>query len=760
MKLKPIGTISLLFIMLLFVTKANAQSFPNYYLIPKPESMETQDGIFSLGKNTIVNNNLGKEANAAIAELKRMSSLCSQSATKPGSIIFKNETKPLLEGGYKLSVKKDQIIISANTEEGALNAVSTIKQLTGAPLFLTKVVALEVPCVTITDNPRFQWRGMHFDVSRHFFDLPYLRKTIDRMAYFKLNKLHLHLTDDEGWRIEIKKYPELTQKGAWRTYSRHDSVCLTLAKDNPDYELPKKHFKVINGVKLYGGFYTQEEMKGLIKYAQDRGVEIIPEIDMPGHMMAATKLMPWLTSSGQAAFGKTFSEPLCPCKETTFEFAENVFSEIAALFPSQYIHLGADEVEKTSWEKSPECAELMKKEGIKGVEELQSYFVHRMEKFLNSKGKKMIGWDEILEGGISPTATLMYWRAWVPQAPKMAAEKGNYMIMTPGEYCYFDAQQDDNSLQKVYSFDPLNYNLTEDDKKFVSGIQGNVWTEYISTENRYEYMVYPRMLALAENAWSNSSKDWNDFENRFIGQLPLLDAMHINYRFPGLRGFSTKSAFVDKAELKVINPVSAFKVRYTTDGSNPTASSQLMPAKIDITQSAQFKVAAFSSTGRHGDVYTIDYQQQNYLEPVGNTEGMKNGLKFSYYPGLYKSVKEIKETDRDKQDITKGIEIPVANTAGSFATKHTGYFYAPETGVYTFFLRSDDGSVLKIGGNTLVDNDGFHTATEKTAQIALKKGCHPFELLFIEGGGGYTLQLQYESPSGVKQSVKAENFYN
>lgn len=760
MKPRPIGTISLLFIMLLFLTKVNAQSFINYHIIPKPESMETQDGIFLLGKNTIVNNNLGTEANAAIAELKRITALCPKSATEQGTIIFKNETQPLKEGGYKLSVKKDQIIISANTEEGALNAVSTIKQLTGTPLFSAKAVTFEVPCVTITDNPRFQWRGMHFDVSRHFFDLPYLRKTIDRMAYYKLNKLHLHLTDDEGWRIEIKKYPELTQKGAWRTYNRHDSVCLNLAKDNPDYGLPEKHFKIVDGVKQYGGFYTQEEMKGLIKYAQDRGVEIIPEIDMPGHMMAATKLMPWLTSSGQAGFGKTFSEPLCPCKETTFEFAENVFTEIAALFPSQYIHLGADEVDRTSWAKSAECAELMKKEGIKGVEELQSYFVHRMEKFLNSKGKKMIGWDEILEGGISPTATLMYWRAWVPQAPKMAAEKGNHMIMTPGEYCYFDAQQDDNSLQKVYSFDPLNYNLTEEEKKYVSGIQGNVWTEYITTENRYEYMVYPRMLALADNAWSSAAKDWDDFEKRFIGQLPLLDAMRINYRFPGLRGFSTKSVFVDNAELKVVNPVNIFKVRYTTDGSNPTASSPLMPAKIDIAKSAQFKVAAFNSTGRHGDIYTIDYQQQNYLEPVGKVEELKKGLKFSYYPVFYKSVKEIKESDAAKQAVTESIEIPVASPAGSFATRHTGYFYAPETGVYTFFLRSDDGSMLKIGGNTLVDNDGLHTATEKTAQIALKKGCHPFELLFIEGGGGYTLQLQYESPSGVKQNVKAENFYN
>jgi hexosaminidase len=751
--------LALLSVLVCIKISVHAQAVPGTYtVIPQPSVLNPQPGHFILNRNTVISPSSGTPFGAAVRELKTMKD--KTAAITKNTILLKSVREDVIpRGGYRLSVKNENVVLTASTAEGAFAAVSTLKQMIGANLYKgTSTGGFKIPGVEISDAPRFEWRGVHLDVSRHFFDLEYLRKMIDRMALYKFNKFHLHLTDDQGWRIEIKKYPELTAKGAWRTLNKQDSACLVLAKDNPDYELPEKHFKMIDGVRKYGGFYTQEEMKGLIKYAADRSVEIIPEIDMPGHMMAATALMPWLTSNGKGGQAKDFSEPLCPCKETTFEFAENVFTEIAALFPSKYIHLGADEVEKSSWKNVPECDALMKKEGLKDINELQSYFVHRMERFFNSKGKKLIGWDEILDGGVSPTATLMYWRTWVPDAPKHAAEKGNELIMTPGEFCYFDAQQDANSLQKVYSFDPYNFKLNTAERKFVMGVQANIWTEYIPSEQRLEYMVFPRLLAMAEVAWGKPSLDWKGFEQKVIDQLPMLDAMKINYRFLDLNGFSLNSVFVDKASLEISNPVKNFDIRYTTDGSVPNLSSKLYKGKLTIEQPVQFKLAAFNTSGKRGELYTVNYEKQDYAPSV-QLASAKKGLDFFYYPGAYHFVKDINEKAIEVQKVTSAIEIPVEKTADQFATRHKGYFYAAEKGIYTFFLRSDDGSVLKLEGKMLVDNDGWHSSFEKSAQIALAKGYHPFELLFLEGGGGYTLKLEVQLPSGERRPVRSEDFY-
>nr|WP_121273864.1 family 20 glycosylhydrolase [Pedobacter schmidteae] len=743
------------------------QQVSAYSIIPQPVKLVPAAGSFIWTTSTkIILAENSENLEPAFNELKNVTSEFRE-GKKLRNVVTLSFDSSLANEGYKLMVEKNAIAIHAGSVQGAFWAISSLKQLMGTKAFRFKAMVLRksalteiaIPCVQIEDAPRFAWRGIHLDVSRHFFDLRYLRQMIDRMAYYKFNKFHLHLTDDQGWRIEIKKYPELTAKGAWRDLNDQDAECIARSKTNPDYAIPEKHFKVIDGKKMYGGFYTQDEMKGLIAYATSKGVEIIPEIDMPGHMMAATNLMPWLTSRGKGGQAKDFSEPLCPCKETTFEFAENVFTEIAALFPSKYIHLGADEVEKSSWKNVPECEALMRKEGLKSVDELQSYFVRRMERFFNSKGKKLIGWDEILDGGVSATATMMYWRTWVPAAPKHAAEKGNDVIMTPGEFCYFDAQQDGGSLKKVYSFDPYQFNISEKEKKFIIGVQGNIWTEYIPSERRLEYMVFPRMLAMAEVAWFKGGVNWTGFEKRVQRHFSLLDAMHINYRLPDLDGFVKQSVFVDKGVLHINKPLPDLRVRYTTDGSLPTLRSKAFTKDLVVTKPTQFKVAVFRANNIRGEVYTINYEQQNYLAPLQLFTAQK-GLNFSYYPVAYKTVNAIQEKDLVVQRISEAIEIPVEKTAGSFATRHVGYFYAAETGVYSFALRSDDGSVLKLGNRLLIDNDGLHPATEKTAQIALAKGYHPFELLFIEGGGGYTLQLQYKTPSGSFKDVDSSVLFH
>ncbi|MES2419527.1 MAG: family 20 glycosylhydrolase [Bacteroidota bacterium] len=733
----------------------------NYAIIPQPVKLTPMSGNFLWNRaTTIMMQGKAKDFEPALNELQAISQMLSTPSTViVNKILLKSDPSISAAEGYRLSIKKQEILISSASVEGAFWAIATLKQLIGASLFKQSQTLLRVPCAEIEDQPRFAWRGMHLDVSRHFFDMPFLHKMIDRMAYYKFNKFHLHLTDDQGWRIEIKKYPELTAKGAWREMNAQDSACIALSKTNPDYAIPEKHFKIIDGKRMYGGFYTQQELRELISYAANKGIEIIPEIDMPGHMMAATRLMPWLAANGKGGQAKDFSEPLCPCKETTFEFAENVFTEIAALFPSKYIHLGADEVEKNSWKNIPECEALMTKEGLKSVDELQSYFVRRMEKFFNSKGKKLIGWDEILDGGVSSTATMMYWRTWVPDAPKHAASKGNDVIMTPGEFCYFDAQQDGSSLQKVYSFDPYQYNLSEAEKKYIIGVQANVWTEYIPSERRLEYMVFPRLLAMAEVAWHNGNEDWPEFNQRMQQHWPLMDAMNINYRLPDLTGFTTQSVFVDQAILRINQPQVGLTIRYTTDGTFPVMDSKIFPGNLLITKPVNLKVAGFRPNGNRGDIFTINYEQQHYLKPA-SLDSPQKGLKFAYYPKFYKTVYAIDQQFPAKEAITNGVEIPVQNLAASFALRYIGYFYAAKTGIYSFSLRSDDGSVLKIGNKTLIDNDGLHAALEKSAEIALEQGYHPLELLFIEGGGGYTLKLQYKAPDSVFKEVGASVLFH
>ncbi|HEY5405759.1 MAG TPA: beta-N-acetylhexosaminidase, partial [Ginsengibacter sp.] len=410
-----------------------------YPVIPYPTHLQPLDGAFTVNKTTIIyTDKLFTNESAYLQTLLQNTiaftiKINSGHSTNTGIFLETNDNITANEG-YHLSIHPGKIILSAKGATGIFRGIETIRQL--LPVNEKKNLAAHsvmIPAAEIEDAPLYSWRGMHLDVARHFFSIAYLKKFIDVMALYKMNKLHLHLTDDQGWRIEIKKYPKLTEEGAWRTFNNQDSDCIRMSKDNPDMAIDTEHIIHRDGKTLYGGFYTQEQMKELIAYAATRHIDIIPELDMPGHMMAAIHAYPFLSCDGGSQWGPLFSTPICPCNESTFEFAENVYKEIFSMFPSEYVHLGADEVDRKEWAKSPACKVLMEKEGLKNVDELQSYFVKRMEKFFNANGKKIIGWDEILEGGVSKTAYVMYWRSWVPDAPVKAAKNGNYVIMTPGD---------------------------------------------------------------------------------------------------------------------------------------------------------------------------------------------------------------------------------------------------------------------------------------------------------------------------------------
>ena len=431
--------------------------------------------------------------------------------------------------GYEQNVDGEGIEVRASQFPGFLYALQSLGQLLPAAVYGTETApdaAWEVPCVRIADAPRFAYRGMHLDVARHFFSVDEVKRYIDVMAIHKLNTLHWHLTDDQGWRIEIKKYPELTRVGSVRGET-------LIGHHHTSSEYDKTP---------HGGYYTQKQIREIVKYAADRYITVIPEIELPGHAVAALTSYPWLGCKGEGyevrrRWGIS-KEVFCPGKETTFEFLQNVFAEVLELFPSEFIHIGGDECPKDSWKQCPLCQERIRTEGLKDEFELQSYTVRRMEKWLREHGRKIIGWDEILEGGVSPTATVMSWRG--SKGGIAAAKAGNHVIMAPNVHCYLDYYQTKTPtkepmaiggyvpMRKVYELDPYDQ-LTPGERAYILGVQGNLWTEYIATFPHLKHMLLPRLAAIAEVGWSYDRKDFDDFKHRMNSLRKCYDAAGLNY---------------------------------------------------------------------------------------------------------------------------------------------------------------------------------------------------------------------------------------
>jgi hexosaminidase len=439
------------------------------------------------------------------------------------------------EGGFKenyhLDINNARIkIVAEGNGSGAFYALQTLVQLMPPLQIKSLKIAppknFEIQCCFINDKPRYQWRGMHLDVCRHFFPVSFVKRYIDLIAAYKMNTFHWHLTEDQGWRIEIKKHPKLTSVGAWRNGTMIGSY-----KD-------KKYDTV-----RYGGFYTQEEIKDVVAYATARHITIVPEIEMPGHSLAAIAAYPWLSCTGQrqevAKGWGVFDDVYCS-KDSTFQFLQDVLTEVMDLFPGKYIHIGGDECPKTRWKTCPNCQALIKKEKLKDEHELQSYFITRIEKFVNSKGKQIIGWDEILEGGLAPNAAVMSWRG--TEGGIAAAKQKHFVVMSPGKPCYFDHYQSKdktkeplaiggfNPLDSVYNYNPTPKILNEQEAQFIMGAQGNVWTEYILNEKQVEYMAMPRMIALSEVLWTNTkNKNFQNFVLRLNKNKFILDNWQVNY---------------------------------------------------------------------------------------------------------------------------------------------------------------------------------------------------------------------------------------
>lgn len=566
---------------------ANAQHDKYLGIIPAPVSVEKQTGYFKLDKTVVLVQ--GDQANAATADLlnafianKGGFALreVKQAGKAERAIVFTTKgAENLPAEGYKINVTPQQIEVIGK-DAGLFYAVQSLIQMipekTGQEM--------NIPASRIEDFPRFKYRGMMLDVSRHAFSISFIKKYIDLIAQYKMNTFHWHLTDDQAWRIEIKKYPKLTEIGA----SRNGTIQGRL----PGFT---------NDNTVYKYFYTQEEIKDIIAYAERKFITIIPEIEMPGHASAAIAAYPQLSAfpdrdtyidpktpwagprkgkQVQQTFG-VFDDVYVPT-DFTFNFLENVLSEVIALFPSKYIHIGGDESPKTYWKESAFCQQLIKEKGLKDEHELQSYFVQRIEKFVNSKGRSIIGWDEILEGGLAPNATVMSWRGL--EGGIAAAQQHHDVIMTPSsDGLYLDysqsASMDEptgiggfNPYSKTYNYDPIPAVLKPEERKYILGVQGNLWTEYISSPEKVEYMILPKLFALSETAWTpHENKDLQNFvEERLPYHLAKLDKTNTNYWVPTPIGQPEKSVQGESVLLNLKAPVLGSKIFYTVDGTRPT----------------------------------------------------------------------------------------------------------------------------------------------------------------------------------------------
>lgn len=756
-------TISFIFIALLFVA-CNEKTYEakeynkGINIVPLPTSLSQQEGVFKLNKKTtLVVKGVGAETVANFFRSKISHSTgfqlnLAESASKNFISMTVDGSANLGDEAYTLEVTPETVKIVASTNRGLFYGMQTLLQLLPAEIESpTEVseISWNIPAVTIEDEPRFKWRGMHLDVCRHFFSVDFIKKQLDVLAMYKINKFHWHLTEDQGWRIEIKKYPKLTELGSLR----------------------------VDEGKEHGGFYTQEQVKEIVAYAAERHIDVIPEIELPGHALAALTAYPEFSCAGGPFKVRNVwgVEPdiYCAGKEETFEFIENIIDEVVALFPSEYFHIGGDEAPKSKWKECELCQARIKAEGLQDEHELQSYFVQRVEKMLLARNKKMIGWDEILEGGLAESALVMSWRG--EKGGITAASQGHDVIMTPGNWVYLDHYQGSQKVEPVaiggyttleesYGYNPVPESLDKDKVKHILGTQGNVWSEYMYTPEIVEHRVYPRIIALAEVNWTQlEKKDFNDFIKRMDNQFVRLDQHEINYHIPQPEGPVNNIAITDKTTLEftTTRPINMY---YTLDGTEPTLSSIKYSSPIEIDDNATVKIRTALVSGKLGRVRTINVVKQAPIEAATAVSENK-GLKLKMAVGEYYSTKDIVGIDKWEERIAT--EFKATNKLFDYKNPSVGifegYLEISEDGIYQFSSNMDE---LYVGGILLISNDGeVKRHSRNDASIALNKGLQPIKMVYINNVyGGWPqawngVRINYKNVNEEKfAELKPENF--
>lgn len=629
---------------------------------------------------------------------------------------------------YRLAVRRDGIELRGGSYEAVIWATSTLRQL-----LWRGYDARQLSCMEIVDEPRFVWRGVMLDVARHFFTVGEVESLIDRMALYKLNRLHLHLTDDQGWRIEIRRYPQLTECGAWRHPDRNDSLCLERAAADRDRRFLLPQDRLRDG--LYGGYYTQQQIRELVAYAAVRGVEIIPEIDFPGHSLAALRALPELSCDGRGgAWGEAFTTPLCLGRDATLDFCRNVLTEIFELFPSRYVHIGGDEVERTAWEHCPHCRQRVADLGLVGVDELQPWFTRELERFLRDHGRQLVGWDEVARDGLSPQSRVMWWRNWNPGTLNDALQQGLHVIISSSEYYYFSEVQDRNSLSKVYAYDPVPSGMPGYER-LIDGVQGHLWSETAPTKEAVGVRLFPRLMALAETAWCRPGrKDFEGFLRRLPRHLEELSHSGWSYRLRDVEGVCDRNVFVGRTMVDLQVPDGA-TLYYTLDGSVPDTASMCYTVPFIVEKNCRLRMRCYDARGVEGDLAEARFEESDFL-PAADPDGtLSEGLLVRWFDFEGSCCADIDKAPLKENFISSGVGIP-ENVVGNIGLVFDGYIEIPADGIYSFYTYSDDGSTLRVGGRLAVDNDGLHSRTERSGQVALRRGMHPIEIRYFDTNGG------------------------
>ncbi len=567
---------------LLLVACTGKEPAREVQVIPQPQHITPLEGFFTFTRDTRIwldepdsgRIRTAEMLNERLAAAAGMTLAVEEQMPREQAVYFMSAPGIPAEG-YHLRVEPERIVIESADGAGAFYALQTLLQMMPPEIFSPSRapgIRWSIPCTDIEDAPRFPYRGMHLDCCLHFFSVDFLKKYIDVMALHKVNRFHWHLTEDQGWRLEIKKYPLLTEKGQWRKETVVGSLASGIYDGTP-----------------YGGYYSQEEVRELVKYAAERYVTIIPEIEMPGHALAAIACYPELSCGLEdhyetATKWGVFKQVYCP-RDETFAFLEDVMDEVFELFPSELVHIGGDECPKASWKQCPHCQALIRKQGLKDEFELQSWFIRRMEKYINSKGRQIIGWDEILQGGLAPNAKVMSWLG--EEGGIKAARQHHEVVMAPYPKYYLDYWQADpdseplamggpTTLRTMYEYNPVPEVLTPEEQQYIIGVEGCVWTEYMPTPERVEYMAWPRMCAIAETGWSLAPKDWDRFTRSLETHLGRLDRLDVGYCKAFRDPFIELHKDTEYSKVVTISvDAPGAEIHYTLDGSAPTAASPL-----------------------------------------------------------------------------------------------------------------------------------------------------------------------------------------
>ncbi len=737
-------------------------------LIPKPLKMERTAGSYTVTRETRIlvdagngdvmavgrylQQELGRGSGQALAIAENAPGAPSRGAIVLAIVPASHSDQR--DESYELLVTAEGVRVSARRPAGLFYGVQTLLQILPPQVYAREKVSnisWVIPAVRIEDKPRFSWRGMMLDVSRHFFPKSFVKECIDIIAFHKMNTFHWHLTDDQGWRIEIKKYPKLTTVGAWRV-------------DREQFTWNQRQPAEPGEVPTYGGFYTQDEIREIVAYAKSRFVTIVPEIEMPGHATAALAGYPELSCMGGPFTVRTggywpITDIFCAGNDSTFTFLQNVLSEAVELFPGEFFHVGGDEANKANWKKCPKCQSRIASEHLKNEEELQSYFIRRIEKHLNAKGKRLIGWDEILEGGLAPNATVMSWRGI--EGGIAAARQNHDVVMTPTSHCYFDYYQGilgepeaiggDLPLEKVYSYEPLPEVLNAEEGKHVLGVQANLWSEYIAHGKHAEYMLSPRLSALAEVAWIEpGQKDYHGLLGRLKKQFARFDQMGVNYRLAPPE-FTPSGGHVildaqNKVEVTLRNEAPG-PVHYTLDGSEPMATSPLYAGPIVLERNTVIKGKTIMPGGKESPLAVALF---SFVDPK------VNGVDYSYYEGEWTMLPDFDALKplRSGRVYDFGLA-DVKARAEHFAVRFTSMIDISVDDSYTFFVKSDDGSRLLIDGKVVVNNDGLHGEREATGVVLLKAGRHPVTLLYFGATGSQMLEVSVQGAGTEKRPIPA-----